>query len=303
MKMRKIINVVIIALGFAGILSIPVFAGETGHYVSGLEGIRAGTLPPPGYYYKIYNLLYKSDTLVDRGGNKIDAGFDLTVFASAHRFIWVTNKKILGADYVIDATIPLVYTDVKIDSAGIDNSIFALADLCIEPIALGWHGACYDAAFAADIYIPTGKYDKNKPASPGKDFWTGMLTLGGTYYLDDKKTWSVSVLSRYEIHSRKDKTDVKPGDDFHFEWGIGKTLAEVWDIGLAGYCHWQITDDSGSDVNWDKGVHDRVHAVGPEISVFSPCLKLLFSIRSLFEFKAVDRSEGNITTLTLTKIF
>jgi len=301
--MRKIVNLLIITLGFAGILSGPVFAGETGHYVSGLEGIRAGTLPPPGFYYKMYNLFYESDKLVDQTGNRLKAGFDLKVFANAHRFIWVTDKKIFGADYIIDATIPLVSTDIKIDSAGINDSLFAPADICIEPIALGLHGARYDSAVAACVYVPTGKYDKNEPASPGKDFWTGMFTLAGTYYFDDAKTWSVSILSRYEIHSNKNKTDVKPGNDFHFEWGIAKTLAKVWDIGLVGYCHWQVTGDSGSDVNWDRSVHDRVHAIGPEVSIFIPCLKLLFSIRSEFEFMAVDRSEGSAATLTLTKIF
>ena len=301
--MRKVVNVLVIILGLAGILAGPVFAGETGHYVSGLEGIRAGTLPPPGFYYKMYNLFYESDELVDQKGDKLDADFDLTVFATAHRFIWVTDIKIFGADYIIDATIPLVGTDIKIGSAGIDDSLFALADICIEPIALGWHGTRYDAAVAADVYVPTGKYDKNEPASPGKDFWTGMFTLAGTYYFDAEKTWSVSVLSRYEIHSKKDETDVRPGNDFHFEWGIAKTLARVWDIGVVGYCHWQVTDDSGSDVNWDKSVHDRVHAIGPEVSVFIPSCKLLVSLRSEFEFKTVDRSEGNATTLTLTKIF
>jgi len=278
-------------------------AGETGHYVSGVEGIKAATVPGPGFYYRIYNVLYKADRLTNDNGNELDVGFDVTVFASAHRFIWVTSIKFLGADFTVDTTIPLIYTDIEIDSAGISDNKFGLGDICIEPFALSWHGARYDAAFGLAAYVPVGQYDKDDPASPGKDFWTAMITLGGTYYCDTRKTWSVSILSRYEIHSEKNDSDVRPGNDFHFEWGLGKTLAKTWDVGLAGYCRWQVTDDSGSDVSWDKSVHDRVWAMGPEVSTFLPSLKFGISLKGLREFDAVDRSEGYIIVLNLTKIY
>jgi len=278
-------------------------AGETGHYVSGVEGIKAATVPGPGVYYKIYNVLYKADRLADGNGNELDVGFDVTVFASAHRFIWVTHKKILGADFLADTTIPLIYTDIKIDAAGISDNKFGLGDICIEPFALSWHGDRYDAAFGLAAYVPVGEYDEDDPASPGKDFWTAMITLGGTYYFDTQKTWSASILARYEIHSEKNESDVRPGNDFHFEWGLGKTLAKTWDVGLAGYCHWQVTDDSGSDVSWDKSVHDRVYAIGPEVSVFFPSLMFGISLKNLWEFDAVDRSEGYATVLNLIIVF
>lgn len=277
--------------------------GETGHYANGLEGIKGSTVPGPGLYYRMYNLFYTADELKDKNGNELDVNFDVIVFATAHRFIWVSPIKILGADYAADATIPLIYTDIEVKAAGINDKTFAMGDICVEPFALSWHGGRYDAAFGLAAYLPVGKYDQNDAASPGKDFWTGMLTLGGTYYFDMQKTWSASILSRYEIHSKKSESDVKPGNDFHFEWGIGKTLAKIWDVGLAGYCQWQVTDDSGSDVSWDKSVHDRVWAIGPEVGVFLPSLKFGISLKGLREFDAVDRSEGYIIVLNLTKIY
>jgi hypothetical protein len=129
-----------------------------------------------------------------------------------------------------------------------------------------------------------------------------MFTAGGTVYFDAKKTWAASILARYETHSEKDDTKVQPGDDFHFEWGISKSFAKFWDVGLTGYFQWQVSDDSGSDAV-NKNVHDRVYAIGPEINVFCPFLKAFFSLRSQWEFEAEDRPEGNVTTLTLTKIF
>ena len=303
--MRKFIAVVVLCcvFGFMGTLSGIAFASETGHYVNGGEGIKAATLPPPGFYYRMYNVFYNADTLTDKDGNKLDVGFDLSVYSLVNRFVWISNMKILGADLGVTAVIPLVYTDIEIKALGIKDDKFSLGDIAVEPFVLSWHGPRYDAVFGLAVYVPTGEYDRNKPASPGKDFWTGMISIGGTCYLDAEKTWSASILGRYEIHSEKDETDVRPGDDFHFEWGIGKTLAKIWDVGLTGYCQWQVTDDRGSDVTWDKSVHDRVYAVGPEVSVFIPPARLSVSLRSQWEFGAEDRPEGNITTLIFTKIF
>ncbi len=251
----------------------------------------------------MYNVLYNADKLTDGDGNKLDVDFDVTVYALVNRLIWVSDMKIWGGDYIADVIIPLVSTDFKIGALGIDSNEFGFGDIAIEPFVLSWHRPRYDAAFGFCFYAPTGDYDSTEPASPGKDFWTAMFTLGETYYLDPEKTWSASILGRYEIHSEKGDTDVTPGNDFHFEWGIGKTIQKFWDVGLTGYCHWQVTDDSGSDVTWDKSVHDRVYAIGPEVSAFIPSAKLFVSFRSQWEFESRDRSEGNVTTLTFTKIF
>lgn len=71
-----VVSVVSLGLGFAG---------ETGHYVNGVEGIKAGTVPPPGLYYRLYGVSYSADTLRDGDGNDLDVGFDLTVHALVNR--------------------------------------------------------------------------------------------------------------------------------------------------------------------------------------------------------------------------
>ncbi len=58
-----------------------------------------------------------------------------------------------------------------------------------------------------------------------------MFTLGATYYLDCEKTWSASALARYETNSERSKIAIRPGDDFHIEWGLGKNINKVWDVG------------------------------------------------------------------------
>ena len=275
----------------------------TGHYPLGSEGIKAATLPPPGLYLRNYNSFYRATTFKDRSGKSSGLGLDLTAFAFVPRLIWISEHKFLGADYGADMLVPLIYTDFELNTVGVKDNDFYLGDICLEPVDLAWHGDQYDIGAALAVWMPTGKYNKNKPASPGKDFWTTMFTFGGTYYFDTEKTLSASILGRYEIHSEMDHKDMKPGNNVLFEWGVGKALTETVEMGMAGYCQWQLTDDSGSDITWDKSIHDRVAGIGPEVSVFIPPAKMFLSCRAAWEFSAVDRPEGTTVTLTLTKPF
>ena len=299
----KSIAAVCIFLIFPAFFTVTTTAGETGHYVNGVEGIKSGSVPGPGLYYRLYNVFYRSNDLTDRNGKTIDNGFDLNVFANVHRLIWVTDKKILGGDYFVHGVMPLTYTDFEIDAAGIKNNDFGLGDIDFSPLSIAWHRDRCDLAVGLDFFAPTGKYSKLNPASPGKDFWTTMFTAGATYYLDKEKTWSTAILARYETHSKKDHSDIKPGDNFHFEWGIGKVIDKTLEVGLAGYSQWQVTSDSGSDVTWSKSVHDQVHAIGPEVNLIIPSKSMALTFRYLWEFNAVDSPEGQLMALTLTKRF
>ncbi len=301
--MKKLVIGQIVCLTFVMALTGVAQAGETGHYPLGSEGLKAATLPPPGLYLRTYTSFYTANVLRDGDGDNDGLGLDLDALAIVPRVIWMTDKKILGADYGMDALLPFVQTDFELDTVGFKDNDFCIGDFFLEPIDLAWHGDRYDVGAAFGVWMPTGDYNETKPASPGKGFWTTMFTLGGTYYLDEEKTWSASILGRYEIHSNKQDADITPGDDMLFEWGLGKMLTETVEVGLIGYNRWQVADDSGSDVTWDTGIHDRVAAIGPEINVFIPASKMFVSLRAAWEYAAVDQPEGTTTTLTLTKIF
>lgn len=299
----RLMVIAVLLLSYAGVQSIYA-SNEKGHYVPGVEGIKAATLPPPGVYYRMYNVFYNSDALMDKDGDKLPINFDVSVYAMANRIIWITDKKFLGGYYGMDAIVPLIRTDLAIGPPANDSDTqFSVGDIFLEPITLSWHGARYDAAVGLGFYVPIGQYDVAKPASAGQDFWTTMLTFGATAYLDAAKSWSLSALGRYEINSEKSDTSVKPGQDLVVEWGFAKNVNKIWDLGLSGYCLWQLTDDSGSAVTWDAGVHDKVYAMGPEVSVFIMPAKAFLSVRSQWEFGTSDRSEGSVTTITFTKIF
>jgi len=280
-----------------------VLAQNTGHYVNGVEGIKAATLPPPGLYLRLYTVSYSADTMTAPDGSSIDElGLDLDVFATVGRLLWVTDKKLFGANYGMDVIFPYVSTHLQMDGIGLNDRKSGMSDIAIEPLVLSWTRKRFETSAGVAFYLPTGDFELDEPASPGKDFHSTMLTLGGTYYLDEGKLWSASILSRYEMHGKSDKKEVRPGDDFHFEWGVARNVAKFWDVGLSGYCQWQVGVDKGSgpDVNAFK---DRVFAAGPEVSKFFPAAKLILALRGQWEFGAEDRPEGRVLSMTLTKIF
>ena len=280
----------------------PLWGQDTSHYPPGAEGIKAATIPGPGKYLKWYNFYYEADQLKDGNGNTAPGEFDVEAFAAAPRLIWITEKKIFGADYGWDILVPLIYTDLEIPGAGISNSHAGIGDIYVEPFLFGWHGDRYDAVAAAGVWAPTGDFDLDNPANAGKDFWTGMFTLGATRYLGCDKQWSVSALGRYETNSERSKIAIRPGDDFHIEWGIARNFNKIWDVGASGYMNWQVTDDSGADITYDPSIRDQFFSAGPEVQYFYEPASLFLQLRYQFEFGAEDRPQGRNLVFSFVKV-
>lgn len=297
-----------VAALFLAAYGLSVTAQETNHYPNGTSGILAGSVPGPGFYYLMYNLFYETDQLKDSAGHTALApdgsllDFRAKAFANVHRFIHVTHLKFLGAEFSWNIAVPLVYRSIRINNFAIDDSDFALGDINLEPLVLEWRGPQWDFGVGYGLFAPTGDRDERRPAAPGKDFWTHYPIVAGTWFLDQERTWSVSFLSRYEFHSKRQDVDITPGHDFSVEWGVGKNLGALV-VGVSGYAQWQVTRDKGADINYDAGVRDRVFGVGPEIQKFFPDYGFGVQLRHWREFGAEDRSEGSITTLTLVKPF
>ncbi|MBN1437701.1 MAG: transporter [Sedimentisphaerales bacterium] len=292
------IVVLLLSVGLLGTAS----AQLTGHYPLGAEGIRAASVPPPGLYLKNYFFYYESDVYRDGQGGNNGMGLDLDAFVFCPRLIWMTGDTVLGADFGMDVLLPLNYTDLEMDTVNFRTHDLSIGDMCIEPILLGWHCDNYDIGAGLAFWIPTGDREADNPATPGKDFYTTMFTLGGTYYFDAERTLSASILGRYELHGDMRHDDIRPGDNLLFEWGVAKTIMPCVDLGVVGYNQWQLTDDTGDDVTWND-VHDRVGAIGPEVQVFFPEYTTFVSFRWEWEYSAVDRPEGSTAVLTITKIF
>lgn len=302
-------------------LCLLVFAVEarasSPHYINGVLGLKAATLPPPGhFYYRMYNAYYSAGEIRDNGGDKVDLDrFDLGFYLMLHSFTYTSESRFLGARLIFDIDIPFIDVNYSVgntfgerlpDFMGFHDftlsksgASFGLSDIVINPIILAWEGPRYDLYAGLSFILPTGRFSKGDPTSPGKGFWTFMPGVGATIYFDKEKTWSSSLLAHYEINTKQKETDITPGDHFHFEWGIGKDFKD-WTAGIAGYASWQVTDDSGPNASKKR---TNAFAVGPEIDFTIPSLKTLVTLRSLWEFKNTSNAQGNITSLAFMWAF
>src|SRR3974377_78210 len=90
----------------AGLLALPalVQAQPTAHYVPGFEGIKGASLPPPGAYFRDYNLAYHATRAKDSAGNSAGpANLNSFFYGNVPRVIWITDTKVLGGLVGVDA--------------------------------------------------------------------------------------------------------------------------------------------------------------------------------------------------------
>ncbi len=288
----------ILGLGLVS-LATSVQAQPSAHYVPGVEGIKAATLPPPGWYVRDYNVAYYATRLNDENGHRSGPpNFEVFTYANVPRVIWISDAKLLGACVGVDALLPLVYQNVR--AGGYVGGSFGIGDLFAES-TLSWHLRRFDFSTSLGLWMPTGDSGLPPTTRAGLGYWTPMLTAGSTWYADDAKTWAVSALCRYEINTEQRNTHTTTGNVLTLEWGVSKTLEKVFDLGVVGYYQQKVTGDSGNAMY--ARPHDRVAAVGPEISVAFPKPMLFVSFRYLNEFLAENRAEGHTFSLTFTKRF
>ncbi len=323
---KKLFHLSLMLLFAAGI-SVPAKANYNIHRT---HGIKPGTAPVVGLTYTMDNNFYTADKLKDSKGNEVNADIDVKMFYNTHKFSWMSSNRILGASWGLSLMIPVVYVDYEYNSeSGSEssgrfvsrNSIMPLqdvnmfdgmtvapkfdklyfGDIALTPVNFSWNTDQYDVQAAFKIVVPTGHFDKDNFISAGSGMWTFIPSVGGTFYFDEAKSWSASVSVRYNIHTEKKDLNLRKGDDLGFEWSVAKSFNNILELGAVGSCQWQITDDSGRVGIVDKGA--RVYAAGPEVSGTISQINLTFSLRSLWEFGAVNHTQGNMTSLSIKKVF
>ena len=286
----------------AALAAIPgaIQAQPDAHYVPGVEGIKGASLPPPGFYFKDYNVFYVAEQANNAAGKSAGpANFQALTYANVPRAIWITDTKFLGGNVGVDALLPLIYQSVH--AGPYDSSTLGIGDFFAES-TLSWHPKQFDVAVAAGAWMPSGDSASPPTTRVGLGYWTPMLTAGATWYPDEAKTWAISALSRYEFNTEQRDTHDTPGQAYTLEWGISKTVCKTIDLGVAGYYQEKVTGDRGSN---PAGLtpHNQVAAIGPEVVFAFPSSMFFVSCRYDYEFMAENRAQGHTVALTLTKRF
>jgi hypothetical protein len=111
----------------------------------------------------MYNVFYTANRLADETGERVPIGLDLDVYAMANRFLWVSEKKLLGANYFASVVVPVIDTDMKLtiptapgQSIAIGDSNFGLGDIDVDFFNLVWRGERYETGLGIGVFVPVG---------------------------------------------------------------------------------------------------------------------------------------------------
>jgi hypothetical protein len=265
--------------------------------MKGEFGMKAGAQAPPGFYAGMFGAINWNDELKGPDGRSVPSeGGSLNQYLFGPLLIWVTDLKVLGANYGMMAAIPFANTTVDFPRFFTQSSSgFDISQLWIVPVQLGWHLDRADLIFQYAFYPPTGRYSPGASNNTGLGMWCNELALLSTVYFDKGKNWHLSASAFYDINSKKKDIDWTQGNPFTLMWGLGAnygsgdSLFKGWG-GVAGYAQWQVTSTSGADV--PRVVQDnkaQIYGIGPELTTLQGAL----TIRYFWNFGGVYTLQGH----------
>lgn len=279
-----------------------------GTHLLSYNGLQAGTQGPPGVNLVALPMyLYHTTTLKNGNGDKVNADIDLTSYANGAGAQWVSNKKFLNANWGGMVLVPFLTNTIEAARTSVKTK-YALSDLLVQPVQLGWHQKQADFIFSYQLYIPTGRYEVGGSNNSGLGQWGNELTAATTLKFGEKKTTHFATAISYEINSEKKNSEMKTGNNLSLEGGLGKTwykkaqgpIPVVFNAGIIYYMQFKTTDDNipvpnlpiigPITLNLEK---DQIYGVGAEGNVFIPSIKSLFLFRWVTEMGAVSRFQGN----------
>ena len=303
---------------------------QGGHYSPTVKNIRDMATPPAGLFILWYNAYAFSDTYIDRNGNEfnriqlsdiypqlpdIDVALNLDAFASIPGIFWASPFRFLGgARYMAGVSPNYMVADASIitERGGIVSDTtfireFAgknagFGDLFVAPLILSWELRHFDFTVLYGFAAPTGKYNTGSDDNLGLGFWTHQFQGFTYYYPLPEKATAIMVGLTYELNGKIKDAEAKPGDRFSLEYGISQYLSERFELGIMGAHNWQVSDDSGDDVYWDAGFHDRKSTLDFSAGYWVWRNHLLLSGKYGFDYGIRQRFKNNYVMLNLVYI-
>jgi len=279
-------------------------------YALGESAFAAGVTPPPGTYVTAVTGFYSGEigAPVDFGRVVINAGAKVEFFTSGLNVLYVPERKLLGGNLGLSVTVPVGHNDVEATlgvgpfTASREVDGWGLGDV-LSRAQLGWQEGALSYTLYVQAVAPTGKYETgffpiiglNRPG----------IDMGGAFTWTDKPTkLQFNGTAGFTFNFENTATDYTSGNEFHFEWAIGRELCPGFVVGIVGYDYRQLTADSGAgDVL--GAFEGRVDAIGPGLSYTTVIhtTPLVFNLRYYQEFNAKNRWEGDSTIASGTVRF
>jgi hypothetical protein len=237
--------------------------------------------PPagPGLYFQDYFQYYTSNRFNDKQGNRLPLPrTDLEVVGNVTQLIYITTKKIFGANLGFATLLPWVIEDSVDD--GLGNKFLKAENgpgdwwigsaLQFDPIMRkDGKGPLFVNRVELDVIIPTGRYSSLNAINASSNFWSLNPYWAFTLWMTPKL--SAAARLHYLWNSANNNPNVafgplvnsiQAGQAIFGDVALGYALFEKLTIGANGYFFNQITDTVINGVS-TPGRKERVWAIGP----------------------------------------
>ena len=276
-------------------------------HIKGTTGLKAGSQPPPHTYIVgplIY--VYNTDDVRNRNGDRLPIDASITSGAYGMGILWVTPKKIFGANYGVEVLFP-VGANNRIQGTEIDaNPGAGLTDSVIAPVQLGWHFKRADAIAGYSIFVPTGRYEDGASDNTGFGMWGHELSAGTTVYLNEARSYHAATVVSFDFQSKKEDSETRVGNAMNLEGGIGADfLKGGLSNGLVYYSSFKLSEDriEGFPVNLPIA-KSKVFALGPEVQLALARKGMLYgSLKVNYQWELYARTATKGSELTILATF
>jgi hypothetical protein len=264
----------------------------TGHYMPGIINIRDFADPSPvtGIVLLDYNVFPFSSKFYGADGKQvtqvkgplganINLNIDLNGYVNTPFPVFVSKFKLLGATYMGGASVGYTTTNTSealsrigsIDSShqsgNVNGNVHGVSDLCVMPIFLSWGLKQMDITAGYMFYAPTGRYEPGGNNNTGLGYWSHLFQAFIYYYPmkiggQPSKALAFMIAPTFELTSKIENTDVKPGNRFNLDYGISQYLSARFSFGIYGGNSWQVSEDQGSQAYWNNSIKDHYGVLG-----------------------------------------
>lgn len=287
----------LILIGMLVFFQVQVALGQTeGHYLPGLSGGYAAFFPDSGSYFQSNIHWYRTKKQLDGNGvSYLAASRGDQVYWYFNYYHFFNKVRLLGATYGFGFWIPLVSADVTQGTQRFNTGGIKFGDIYITPVVLHWKLYRFHMVGSYGVYFPTGRYDGEVTfeQNSGLGFYTHMISFDASYSLDPFDMLTINVSPRFEFHQKAAKSGLVSGDNINLEWAISRSFYGLIDVGLVGYCVWQITEaENFSSIEINTEPKKTVYALGGELALFIPRSRIRGYWRINGEFAGRNSRKG-----------
>ena len=167
--------------------------------------------------------------------------------------LYVFNRQVLGGNLGVSVTVPVGFIDLDARITAGPISVQRSTDGggfgdVVSKLQLGWQRGFSHTAYVQAV-APTGRYETG--FNPIIGLHRPGIDAGWAFTWADKPSkFQVNGSLGTTFNFENTATDYKTGNEFHFEWAIGREVVSGLVFGLVGYDYrqfdWSLRQRSGA---------------------------------------------------------